>query len=60
MAAADGIGLGTYIAEPADIETACAVFDLALHPVRDVIAIGLIDGTIELCATLCFSGNILC
>jgi len=48
MAAAASIDVDAYIAEPADIETSCAVFDLALNPMHDSIAIGLIDGTIEL------------
>lgn len=59
MAAAVAAGADAYIAEPADIETACAVFDLALNPMHDSIAIGLIDGTIELYVHLTFCGNIL-
>ncbi len=51
MAAAEGV-VDTYIAEPADIETTCAVFDLALSPTHDAVAIGLIDGTIELWVSL--------
>ena len=37
--------------EPPDIETAAAVFDIAMHPTQDAIAVGLIDGSLGLCVT---------
>lgn len=46
MAAATAAGGPT---EPQDIETKSAVFDIAFHPTQDVIAVGLIDGSLELC-----------
>lgn len=37
-----------YDSSPPDLKFPCLVFDVAFHPAQDVIATGLVNGTLQL------------
>jgi hypothetical protein len=34
---------------PPDIKFPCSVFDVAFHPAQDIVAVGLVSGSLQLC-----------